>query len=240
MKIQALAIVAAIALAACSKPTETIIPSDTSKWDTELAPVVKKLPEEDQKLFVGYITRAKMSELFSKGGSVIPLGTTVGTAIAEQKKWETEQLAKAEEERALKEKLQKEAAEARAAFDKSVTVVLVSLGRIPKDYQAGRFLDKQEFVIGASNRSTETIVGVSGSLDFVDIFDKVIGGVNFSISEKIEPGATVKWIGSRDYNEFIAEHRAVWNLEEGKYTTRFIPRTIVFADGRKLSVEKQP
>lgn len=239
MKIRLAAMAAALAVVGCSKPTETIIPSDMSKWDTELAPVVKKLPEEDQKLLVEYIARAKMSELFSKGGSAIPLGTTVGTAIAEQKKWQAEQLAKAEEERALKEKLQKQAAQARAELDKAVTVVLVSLGRIPKDYQAGRFLDKQQFVIGVSNKATETMVGVSGSLDFVDIFDKVVGGVNFSISEKIEPGATVKWEGSRDYNQFIAEHQAVWNLEEGKYTTRFIPKTIVFADGRKLTADPQ-
>ncbi len=74
----------------------------------------------------------------------------------------------------------------------------------------------------------------------MDIFDRVVGGVNFSISEKIEPSATVKWVGSRDYNEFIAEHRAVWNLKEDKYTTRFIPKTIVFADGRKLNAEQQP
>ncbi len=44
------------------------------------------------------------------------------------------------------------------------------------------------------------------------------------------------WLGSREYDKHIDEHRAIWNLEEGKYTTRFIPESVVFADGSKLEV----
>lgn len=238
MKLRLVALAALLAVAGCTKPTEKLIPSDMSKWETELAPVIKKLPEEDQQLLASYLTRAKMTEAFSSGKEGIPLGTTVGKAIEAQKKWQAEMLAKAEEERLLKEKLQKEAAEARAALNKAVTVVLVSLDRVYKDFNVSRYSDRQEFTIGVSNKSDEPIAGVSGTLEFVDIFDKVIGSVNFSITENIQPGATVKWEGTRDYNQFIAEHRAVWNLETGKYTTRFSPKTIVFTSGKKLSTDK--
>lgn len=189
-------------------------------------------------MLAGYLARVKMTELFTQGGEGLPVGTTVGSAIEAQKKWQAEQVAKAEEERLLKEKLQKEAAEAKAALDKAVTVVLVSLDRVYKDFNVSRYSDKQEFTIGVSNKTADQMAGVSGSLEFVDIFDKVVGSVSFSITEQIAPGATVKWEGTRDYNQFIAEHRAVWNLEPGKFTTRFVPKMIVFADGKKLSAVK--
>jgi hypothetical protein len=54
------------------------------------------------------------------------------------------------------------------------------------------------------------------------------------MAEKIKPGGEVTWEGGRDYNQFISEHKAVWNLEEGKYKTKFVPSAIVFSDGSQL------
>jgi hypothetical protein len=224
------------ALVGCSKPTDTIIPSDASKWDTELAPSINKLSDEDKKLVMGYVMRAKMGAVFGKEG--MPLGTTIGTAIAEQKKWLAAEAVKDAEAKALKEKMLQELATAQAAIDNAVTVTLISKTQVPKDYAAGRYSEQQKFTIGVKNKTDKGIAGVSGELKFIDIFDKEVGAVTFGISEKIAPGGEAKWTGSRDYNQFMAEHKAVWNLEEGKYTTKFLPESIVFADGTKMTVPK--
>lgn len=244
MKIKISILACAVLLAACTRPTEVIIPTDTSKWDTELAPTVKKLSEEDRKLLTGYLMRAKLSETFSKGAGGIPLGTTIGQAIEEQKKWAAEQealaaaqRAKEAEEKALRAKLEKEAEAAREAITNAVTVTLVSKMERPSNIYAGQYRDRQVFIVGVENKTDEAMAGVSGELEFVDLFGKVVGAVNFRIAEKIAPKGTVKWTGERDYNQFLDNHRAVWNLERGQYTTRFIPDTIVFADGRKLSAK---
>ncbi len=222
-------------LAACSKPTDTIIPSDTSKWDTDLAPMINKLSDEDKKLVAGYLMRSKLSATFgNKEG--IPLGTTVGTAIEEQKKWLAQQVKQEAEAKALKEKMLKEQAEAQAAIDNAVTVTLLSKKELPSNYQLRRFSAEQEFNIGVKNKTAKEISGVSGVLDFVDIFDKTVGAVSFSMSEKIAPSGEAKWSGTRNYNQFLPEHKAVWNLEEGKYKTQFKARAIVFSDGSKLKV----
>lgn len=223
-------------LSACSKPTETIIPSDMSKWDTELAPAIKKLSEEDQKLLSGYVMRARMGQVFGKEG--MPFGTTVGTAMEQQKKWLADEEKKAAEAKALKEKMLQEQAQAQAAIENATIVALVAKRELPKNYDLRRFSEVQQFVIGVHNKSDKEIAGVSGSLDFIDIFDKKVGSVNFSISERIKPGGDAQWTGTRDYNQFIDTHRNVWNLEEGKYTTRFQPEAVVFADGTKLTVPK--
>lgn len=237
----------ALALSACSKATDTVIPSDMSTWDKELAPVVKRLNEEEQKLFVAYVARAKIGEIFSKDKGGIPFGTTVGQAIEEQRKWQAEfEKKEAEakaarekqqaEEQALKAKLEAEQAAITKQINDAATVTLLSKRQLGSNFDARRYSDMQEFVIGVENRSDKELAGISGEIEFIDVFDKVVGVVNFRISERIKPGGTYKWTGSRDYNQFLDEHRAVWNLEEGKYTTRFTPSALVFTDGTKLSM----
>lgn len=236
-----------VVLAACSKATDTVIPSDMATWDKELAPVVQKLNEEEKALLLGYIARKKMAAIFSKGEGDIPFGTTVGDALKEQRKWKddfekaeaaakVEQARKAAEELALKTRLEAERAELVKQFNEAVTVTLLDKKELGSDYRAGRYGDYQQFSIGVENRSNKELSGVAGTIEFIDVFDKEVGAVGFGISEKIKPGGTYKWVGGRDYNQFIDRHQAVWNLEEGKYTTRFVPESLVFSDGTKLKL----
>lgn len=236
MKKLAVTLSVALLLAACSKPTETIIPADMATWEKELAPSIQKLVDEDKALFGGYATRVKIGEIFGGSKAGIPFGFTVGQAIEEQKKWVVEQKKAADEAKALKAKIDAEMLETIKAINSAVTVTLLSKNEQPKNYEAHRYSESQQFVVGVENKSAKEVTGVSGRIEFVDVFDKVVGAVNFGISEKIKPSGTYKWTGVRDYNQFIAEQRAVWNLEEGKYTTRFTPSSVIFADGTKLKM----
>lgn len=237
---------AVVLLVACSKPTETVIPSDMSQWEKDLAKASRKLSEEDRKLLAGYLTRVKMGSILSGGAIDIPVGTTIGDAIKEQRAWLDEQAEtlaaekkREAEEKALRERLK---AERQAMIDdihKAVTVTLIEKDQRPANPSVRRYRDEQVFVIGVENRSNHAIKGVSGELEFVDLFDKVVGAVSFRITEDVEPGGTVTWTGTRDYNEFIKEHRAVWNLEEGDFKTRFIPEALVFANGITYKVPDQ-
>lgn len=235
----------AVLLTACSKPTDTVIPSDMATWDKDLAPVVQKLKEDDRALLVAYVARMKLAEVLSNDGPAIPFGYTVGQAIEDQRKWAVEEAKrvaeekaererKAAEERALQAKMEAQRAEAKKAISSAVTVTLLSKQELPRDYDANRFNPQQLFILGAENRGDKEIAGVSGEIEFVDVFDKVVGSVTFDMSERIRPGATYRWRGVRDFNRFNDEHRAVWNLSEGQYTTRFTPKMVVFTDGTRL------
>ena len=236
VKSAAILLIVIAALSGCSKPTDAVIPSDMAAWDKELAPELKKLPDADREKVAAYLMRAKLGEIF--GGKGVPPGTTIGQALDGQKKFEAEQAAKHAEEEALKKKLEQERATAMEQLNKAVTVTLLSKSELPKNFSAGRYSEYQQFRIGVQNNSEKTMMGVSGEIKFIDVFDKVVGTVNFRISENIEPGKSANWIGGRDYNQFLDAHRAVWNLEEGKYTTRFEPEMVVFKDGTKLTVPK--
>jgi hypothetical protein len=226
----------ALLLAACSKPMETVIPTDMSTWEKDLAPAVKKLGDEDKALFAGYAARVKVGEIFGGGKAGIPFGTTVGQAIEEQKKWVAEQKKAADEAAALKVKMEAEKLETVKAINNAVTVTLLEKIERPKNYDAGRYSESQELIVGVENKSTKVVTGVSGEIEFIDVFDKVVGTVNFGISQTIQPSGTYKWTGVRDYNQFLESHKAVWNLQEGKYTTRFTPEAVIFADGTKLKM----
>src|SRR4051794_28567215 len=104
MKLYLAALACLVLLGACSRATDTVVPSDMSTWDKELAPVVQKLGDDDKKAFVEYIARMKMAEVFANGKSAIPFGTTVGQAITEQKKWMAENEKRLAQEKADREK----------------------------------------------------------------------------------------------------------------------------------------
>ena len=226
-------LIAASILSGCSKPTDAVIPSDMSSWEKELAPNLKKLNDSDREKVAAYLARVKVGEVFG-GDGMLP-GTTIGQALAAQTKWETDQAAKRVEEEALKIKLAKERSTILEQLNKAVTVTLVSKNELPSDYRNDRFRDYQQFRIGVQNNTAKVIVGVSGEIKFIDVFGKEVGSSSFGISETIEPSKSLIWTGGRDYNQFIDEHRAVWNLEEGKYTTAFIPEIVVFQDGTRLA-----
>lgn len=243
----ALLLVGLALLTACSKPVDTVIPSDMSTWDKELGPVMQKLSEEDRRLFAGYVARMNMAAALTGESADIPFGTTVGQAIEQQRTWleelekfKAEEAAKAAKEEAdrlaLKQKLEAERSAQLSAINGAVTVTLLAKRELPRNFDVGRYSEQQQFVIGAQNNSDKTIVGVSGEIEFIDLFDKVVGVMSFRMSERIAPGATAKWNGVRDYNQFIPEHRAVWGLQEGKYTTRFTPEAVVFSDGTKITM----
>ncbi|MFY9328477.1 MAG: hypothetical protein WAO76_10725 [Georgfuchsia sp.] len=234
MKRLAVILITTVVLCGCSKPTDNVIPTDMSTWDKGLAPALKKLSDADREKVATYLMRAKMGEVF--GGKGIPPGTTIGQALEAQKKWDAEQEAKRAEEEALKKKLEQERATVIKQLNNAVTVTLLAKRELPKNFDIGRYSEYQEFRIGVQNKSEKAVVGVAGEIKFIDVFDKEVGATNFRISENIEPGRSVTWTGGRDYNQFLDMHRAVWNLEEGKYTTKFVPSMVVFKDGTKLTV----
>lgn len=226
----------ACTLVACSNPHDAPVPSDMSKWDTELKPAIQKLPEEEKELLAGYLMRMKMSEAF--GGGPPKVGLTVGTAISEQKKWVEEQKAKEAEAKALKEKIEAERAALKKTVDGTLTVAVVELKLQKANYQAGTYSDSQVIRLALQNKGTKDIKGVKGDIKFIDIFDKTVGTIGFGYDDGIPAGKTKTWVGSRDYNQFLPEHKAIANLEEGKYTTRFEPEIIIFTDGSKLKVSE--
>lgn len=223
-----------VALAACSKPKSVIIPTDVATWDKNLAPEIQKLTLKEQKLLNGYLLRLKIGETFSAVG--IPSGLTIGNAIEAQNIWLEQQQVQEAKENALKEKLAKERGTVELTLNSAVTLTLLEKKEIPRDGRGDKYRDLQVIKVGIKNTSEKEISGVAGTLEFIDIFDKKVGEINFSIAKTIRPNQEVTWWGSRDYEPYVPEQKAVWSLEKGKYKAVFNPSKLVYSDGTKISI----
>lgn len=169
-------------------------------------------------------------------------GTTVADAIQTQKDWQAatekrqaEEKAikeqKAAEEKALQEKITAERAAIKQRIDSAITVTVLNTY-----LQKVKYNENQIIEIGIENKGAKDITGIKGTVHFIDIFDKDVGQISFGYDDGLKAGATTTWTGSRDYNQFLDEHKAIAQLEKGKYTSRFEPEMIVFSDGEKLSM----
>ena len=237
LKKSLIALAVVVVLAGCSKPQDTIIPSDMSQWDKELGPVFKKLSDEDRKYLSAFIMRSKMSEIFRTSAG-IPIGMTIGDAIADQKKWEENKALQEAKEQVLREQARKEALAALKQITSAATVTLVKLGKIHKDYSVNRYRDQQFMQVAIQNDSQKVILGISGRMLFTDIFDKPFSEVQFTVEERIQPGQSHTTGAARDYNEFLPDQRALWETQPGKYKAIFIPDEIIFEDGERIKVPR--
>lgn len=227
-KILLISISGLLILTSCTDPKKTVIPADMSKWETDLKPSIEKLSEEDRALLTAYLMKAKLGEAF---GGKPEEGLTIGKAIENEKAWTLEQEKKDQEAKLLKEKLQKEQAQLQKQVDDMLTVTVLKL-KLEKE----SFRTIQVIKLGFKNNGSKDISGIKGTVRFIDMFGKEVGSIAFSFTDGLKSGGTAKWSGSRHYNEFISEHRAIANLEEGKYKSRFKPEMIVFKDGSKLAL----
>jgi hypothetical protein len=224
--------VAAFTLAACSKPEDTVIPSDPKNWDTQLAPEVKKLNDGDKQLLTGYLMRIKMGEAF--GGAPMPVGTTVGQGIERQKDWLAKQEAQKAEQERLKKEVEAQRAAAAVELSKSVVLAFLSQRIVPKDIYAHRYSDEFLIDIAVQNASQKPIKGIKADLVFKNTFGETIYTSGLTIEQSIQPAAKSTWEGGHELNEFKDSDKKLMNLQEGSYTAEIRPTMVVFADGSSI------
>lgn len=227
-----MAFIAGMALAACSGPADTPIPSDMAEWDTQLAPVLNRLKPEERDLASGYLARVKTGEIF--GGEGVPVGMTIGKAIGEQRLWLYDQHEMGQSAEILSHKLEAEREATLEKMNALVNVALIDKHEDPRHAEKKGYHARQILKISVANRSEKALAGFSGDLEFFDVSGASVGTVYIAIRENIKPARTFVWVDRREYDASLEDQKAIWNLKKGTYQTRFIPHSIVFADDTKL------
>ena len=233
MEMRALFSLAAVvtALAACGQSGTNTVMSVALPTEARLmrgqfqTDVLNKLAAEDKELLLAYLTRKNAVAGLNSIG--VQPGTTVGAAIDAQKRLLANvAMAKSPRDGAAPSASQSDLQE----------IVHVSLQH--KEIVPGNLLPQQRLELVFTNNAAKAIAGVDGNLAFVDMFGNTIESISIQMTESIAVADSTLWTGSRDYNEFVSAHRAVAQLEEGKYTTLFIFKTIVFSDGTQLTAKQ--
>lgn len=226
-----------VALSACSDPKATQLPASISGWgdNAEFKKQAAKLSDEDKALLARYAIRAGLAEAMGakpSDASVMP--KTIGEAIEAEKKVEAAEKAEGEKQEALKKE---QAAKDKAFADtvaSTLTVAITEYAVLPKDAMKGRYNDVAAASIAYKNTSQKDIKGVSGSIEIVDMFGKVLKDVKVDYTDGIKAGDTAVYKGEMQLNEFMEADKALYSLTIDKFTTKFKPSAIVFADGTTL------
>ncbi|WP_048438063.1 hypothetical protein [Caenimonas sp. SL110] len=241
------AISMAIALAACSQPTDIVFGSDPLKTMSENVELVRKLPDQDRDLLARYLMAREASAALGMpniegGPDRTPLvGKTVGEAIELARLWETKRKALAEA-RAVQEAkeadLRKRAqAERKAILDQlteSATVTLLEKRVVERDFREARPFDLLVLKFGLENKSKQAIVQLKGVVYVTDAVGDEVGSLLVDFDDRLEPGKVVQtdrgsaWHVTRtgrDYIERIADANG------STIKSRFEIESIAFADG---------
>jgi hypothetical protein len=226
------------ALAAVSRhigpdPKSTVVSSDPSKWESELAPAIKKLPDDEKRLVGAYLVRRRMAEAFGVK-DFGKEGMTVGQMIEAERAFEKEQANKESEAKALKEKVTAEKEAVQRQINDILTVALISKSFRKADYKSGSYSDEITMELAFANKGTKDIAGVKGTTVFKDMFGDVIKQINLSYDDGIPAGKNVSWLGSLHYNQFESSDTKLRNTDMTKLSFSFIPDTVVFKDGTRI------
>ncbi|KAF3997478.1 hypothetical protein [Glaciimonas immobilis] len=154
-----------------------------SEWDGRITNAINNLTEEDRALFVAYTMRSSLGPTF--GGAKIPFGSTIGTAIFDQKQWITALEQASADQEAAEERLLAHLKTVRKQNESPVSVTLTDKKLLFFNSNLRRYHDEQFFQLDVKNKSSKDISSIKGELIFVNIMDAEVGSFTFSYSNVI-------------------------------------------------------
>jgi hypothetical protein len=232
-------LLAAVVLAACSQPYDKPLPSDLAKWESEMGPVLEKMPQADRDALAQYMLRHTLGSALGRAFGVkeasdpIPPGTTVRQALAEERAFEAARAQKEAEAKALQERVAAERAAMRQKMDAAVTVALVSR-KVESDSYGIR--EGIKVTLAFENKSGKDIAGIKGDAVFTDVFGDRLSQNGVSFDGTIAAGKAVAWTGTID--QWATGFRKLRQADPSKTKFEFQTEQIVFTDGSKLAQPK--
>lgn len=230
-----------LALVACADPHDTPLPKDILKMET-IKPAIEKLSPQERELVAGYIMRHTMGTALGAAFGVkadpIPVGMTIGKAIAEQREL-------AEKQKAVEAatKLEKEKVDAarKVLADQMAQVLSVRLVDIQLHKASFRDFDVENYIkltINFENKGSKTITGLKGIAMFKDKFGDTVSELPIKVEQNIPAGKNVTIILQKRFNQFDAEDRQLANQNAATINFSVSPEVVLFGDGSKFEAPK--
>ena len=144
-----------------------------------------------------------------------------------------ETISKTEDESGLKEGRRDEETDSAKRLRQMVDMEVVNKGFTPSDFMNGRYEDTIDFSFKFINSTEKEVRGVQGTVIFYDIFENEIYRSNISYDGGIPANDSFVWKAGIDFNEFIDEQVRLKNTELENLQYKWIPDTVIFADGSK-------
>lgn len=225
-----------LAAAGCSTPYATQLPSEVVTWggDAKLQKALSQLSDEERGLLDRYSDRKAHEGSVGVGG--IAPGTTVYSALGDQRAWETEEARQEEDRKAVEDRKE---AERQARVDEMRTVAMATVVAITleeADVTRGRLADMFETKIEVNNLSDRDLRKVKGTLLFRDRDGGDLKSVLAIHDEGIDAKHSVAFEAQLQYSTQSEGDVALAETPLGQLTVIWEPIEIVFADGSRLDL----
>jgi hypothetical protein len=228
-----LAIVGMTGFIACAGPRDTVIPTETGRWDSDLRSSLDRLSGSDRQLAVAYLDRTKASAALN--GQAVPAGVTLGQAIDNQRSFEQNQAQQrlASRNQSEQQDQQRKDAEQRAASAFAVTLLAKEL--IPADLSSGTRSDQVAFTFEFKNVGAKDLSGVKGTLLVADnFFGTELKTIPLDYRETLPIGATESFQTKLLLSPSAIIDQRVRNTDLSQMKVTFTPELIQFADGTRM------
>lgn len=222
----------------CTDPSNILLGSEPLKQIGEQGELFSKLPEEDRKLLVAYLTTIEMGKTLN-AATPIATGKTVKEVLIDAQKWKVDldanaviEKQKEEEVVKLRNKILEEQKAITNKINQSVTVAITSKRISKNDYSELLML-----TYAIENKTDKVIRQLNGRIIFKDLVGDVIGELPVVIKEIIKPAQILNTdTGSgwriNKYRNKIIEHIAYEDFDT--MHANFLPTAIAFDDGETL------
>lgn len=100
-----------------------------------------------------------------------------------------------------------------------------------KDFVTRGYQDFMTMSLQFVNDTGRAVRAFDGEVVFTDLLDNEIMTSNVSISDPIDPGATLSWDGEIKHNEFISRHENFRHAELQNMKAKFRLKKVLYQDG---------
>ncbi len=228
----AFAMILAFGLVGCSGPKDTVIPTDISRWDTDLPPSLDRLSTSDRQLAVAYLDRTKSAARL--GGQEVPTGVTIGQAIEKQRTFDQSQSQQRLASRNQQDQADQRRKESEERAASVFSVALAAKELIPADLSSTRS-DQVAFTFEFRNVGSKELTGVKGTLLVSDNwFGTELKTIPLDYRQPLAVGAGETFQAKLSLSPSAIIDQRVRNTELSQMKVTFTPELVQFADGTRL------
>ncbi len=199
---------------------------DTVPFETEDTPVA-----QGQSLFAGMVDRTGMANRYLIGA--IAVGLVVGYfGGREHLKYQIRSTIEDSAARLFRPSTDRTAAAPVKAQAKGSTTKVLVPTLVSKGFETGTYGRAEiTFSISFKNETGRDIRAFDGLLTFTDLLDNEIHGAKLAVNDPVARGASLTWVGSLNYNQFMSEHERLKTAEQENMRVIFRINKVLFADG---------
>lgn len=126
-------------------------------------------------------------------------------------------------------------ADAKAKDKKKLQEQPLSISLLKKSLKTVGYRDVITFDLEIKNNLDKDVKAFMGTVTFYDLFDREIMPVTITYEDGVTAGATAKWEGSIDYNQFMDTHQRLAAIEFENVSVTSEIEQVIFTDGTKES-----